>query len=318
MIFSVRSFLNRVLFSIIFVTNVFSRILFKIFFLFFSLQPLAQKESVLKVTRHDSNEPKMDTITPGFIKIAADPQLKGNSFQKFLAGENYRREWVEPVGVSVLNLNTAKGGLVPEKLAGGKQTKSLRVKDSAGREWAFRSVEKFPEKGIPPELRKTIAEKIVKDGISASYPYRTLSMSVFSKAINVPFLKDTLVYIANDPALGEFRSRFKNILVLMEEKEPSGVITENDPSSIAQEGKKEKTINTEELVYVLANYNNNKVDQLTVLRARLLDNFVMDFDRMKANGIGLVLIQRPAKFITRYPLTMTRSFIRARAYYQNW
>lgn len=225
------------------------------------------------------NELKRDTISPSFIKVVADSQLKGNGIKKFLVGENYRREWMEPVGISVLNLNTAKGGLVPEKLGGGKQTKSLRLKDSAGREWAFRSVEKFPEKAIPTELRKTIAEKIVKDGISASYPYGALSMNVLSKAVNVPFLKDTLVYIPDDPALGEFRSRFKNILVLMEEKEPSGVIKENDPSSIAQEGKKEKTINTEELVYALANDNNNKVDQLTVLRARLLDNFVMDFDR---------------------------------------
>jgi hypothetical protein len=257
----------------------------------FSLHSLGQKDSVLKINRYAPNERKMpalpplagrsdkDTLLPRFIKVAADPQLKGNGSQNFLVGKNYRKEWVEPIKVPILNLNTAKGGLVPEKLAGGKETKSLRVNDSAGRQWAFRSVEKFPENAIPPELRKTIAEKIVKDGISASYPYGALSMGSFSKAVNVPFLKDTLVYIPDGPALGEFRSRFKNILVLMEEKEPSEFIKEKDPSSIAHEGKKEKTISTEELVYKLTNDNNNKVDQLTVLRARLLDNFVMDFDR---------------------------------------
>src|SRR5205814_9024938 len=63
-----------------------------------------------------------------------------------------------------------------------------------------------------------------------------------------------------------------NILVLMEEGEPSGIELKNDK-------KKEKLLGTNELIRELANDNNNRVDQLAVLRARLLDNFVMDFDR---------------------------------------
>ncbi|HEV8284827.1 MAG TPA: BamA/TamA family outer membrane protein [Chitinophagaceae bacterium] len=250
----------------------------------------------------------MDTILPGFIKVAADPQLKGNGLQKFLVGENYRREWTEPVKVPILNLKTVYGGLVPEKLGGGKETKSLRVNDGAGRQWAFRSVEKFPENAIPPELRKTIAEKIVKDGISASYPYGILSMSSFSKAANVPFLKDTLVYIPDDPALGEFRSKFKNILVLMEEREPSGVIKEIDPSSTVQEDKKEKTISTEKLIYELANDNNNKIDQSAVLRARLLDNFVMDFDRHEAQWDWLGIDSAGGKIYYPIPIDHDQVF----------
>lgn len=253
--------------------NFLSRSLVTMLFLFLSLHSPGQNDSVLKISRHDPNELKMDTALPVFIKVAANPQLKGNGFKRFLIGKNYREEWIEPVEVPVLHLNTVYGGLVPKKLGGGKETKSLRVEDSAGKQWVFRSVEKFPQKAIPPDLQKTIAEKIVKDGISACYPYGALSMGTLAKAVNVPFLKDRLVYIPDDPALGEFRSGFKNMLVLMEEKEPAGVVKEND------QGQKEKIISTEELIYELANDNNNKVDQLAVLRARLLDNFVMDFDR---------------------------------------
>ena len=216
---------------------------------------------------------KADTIFPAFIKIAANPQLKGSGLKRFLIGKNYRSEWTQPVEVPVLHLKTAYGGLTPTKTGGGKETRSLRVEDSAGKEWSLRSVEKFPENAIPQGFKNTIAVKIVEDGISASYPYGALSTGILSKAAKVPFLKDSLVYVPNDPALGEFRPRFKNMLVLMEEREPSGFVNENGKD------KQEKTISTEELIYELANHSDHKVDQAAVLRARLLDNFVMDFDR---------------------------------------
>ena len=260
-------------------------------FLFFSLYSLGQKDSVLKITGHDPNDFEMparmsrsdvDTTFPAFIKVAADPKLKGNGFKKFLVGKNYRSEWIEPVEVPVLNLNTAYGGLIPKKLGGGKETKTLQVEDSTGKQWTLRTVEKFPGNAIPPGLRKTEAvKKLVKDGVSASYPYGMLSMGTLSKAAHVPFLKNTLLYIPDDPALGEFRSEFKNFLVLMEEREPAVVVNESNPSPITV-SKKEKPISTKELIYKLINDNNNKFDQATVLRARLLDNFVMDFDRHEA------------------------------------
>jgi len=220
----------------------------------------------------DSVNLKKDTSFPVFIKIAANPRLRGNGIKKLLIGKNYRKLWTQPVEVAVLNLDTAYGGLIPKKLGGGKETKSLRVEDSTGREWALRSVEKFPEKTIPPEFKKTIVKKIVEDGISASFPYGALSMEPLSIAAHVPFFKDSLVYVAEDTALGKFRSVFKDILVLMEEKKPSGIETKKDK-------KKGKTLSTNELIHKLVNDNNNKVDQLAVLRARMLDNFVMDFDR---------------------------------------
>src|SRR5437762_3920455 len=244
--------------------------IFLIFFLSFPCHFLGQSNFVFN--NNDSDTLKKDASLPLFIKIAANPQLKGNGVKKLLVGKNYRKVWIQPVGVPTIDLNTAYGGLVPKKMGGGKETRSLRVEDSTGREWVFRSVEKFPEKALPPEFKKTILKKMVEDGISASYPYGSLSMPPLSIAAHVPFFKDSLVYIDNDMALGKFRSEFKNISVLMEEGEPSGIELKNDK-------KKEKLLGTNELIRELANDNNNRVDQLAVLRARLLDNFVMDFDR---------------------------------------
>ena len=128
----------------------------------------------------------------------------------------------------------------------------------------MRSIEKFPDAAIPPDLRSPFARDIVEDAISASYPYSSLSIRPLADATGLPPIRRKLVYIPDDPRLGRFRSTFKNTLAVLEEREPSFVT---------------KAYNTDELVLRLAKDNDDHVDQVAVLKARLLDNFVMDFDR---------------------------------------
>ena len=56
-----------------------------------------------------------------YIKISANPGLKGNGFKRWLIGENYREEWTDSIRVPVLDLKSDFGGLTPEKEGGGKQ-----------------------------------------------------------------------------------------------------------------------------------------------------------------------------------------------------
>jgi len=198
-----------------------------------------------------------------YIKISANKELGGNGFKRWLIGENYRKEWTDSILVPVLNFKNDFGGLIPEKEGGGKQTHSLHIKDGNGRNWVLRSIQKFPEKVIAPELKGTIAESLVHDGISASYPYSVLSVGTLAKAAGIPYFPNTVVYIPDDPALGEFRSTYANTLSLLELKTI---------------GKKE-TDDTEDIVLKLYKDNKTIIDQQAVLKARLLDNFIMDLDR---------------------------------------
>ncbi|MBD0332426.1 MAG: metallophosphoesterase, partial [Chitinophagaceae bacterium] len=201
---------------------------------------------------------------PTDTTVVANAKLKGNGFKRFMMGKNYRSEWTEAVTVPVLDIKAEAGGLKPTRKGGGKQTKSLRLEDKTGKEWALRSIEKFPEAAIPPDLRKTIARDIVQDGISASYPYASLSISPFASASDVPVIRRKLVYVPDDPELGRFQKDFANTLAILEEREPDHI---------------KHTDNTDELVLKLAKDNDRHVDQTRVLKARLMDNFIMDFDR---------------------------------------
>jgi hypothetical protein len=203
-------------------------------------------------------------VLPDSILVAANKKLEETGFKNFFLGKNYRKEWTTPVKTPVLNLGSEYGGLIPTKQGGGKQTRSLRVQDSTGKEWALRSVEKYPDAAIPPDLRQTFVKNIVNQGVSASYPFASLSVEPLARAAGVPYQRKKLVYIPDDPRLGRFRSQFKDMLAIMEERQPEG-ITDVD--------------NTDEVVLKLAKDNDDRIDQVAVLRARLLDNFYMDLDR---------------------------------------
>jgi len=198
--------------------------------------------------------------------VSATHTFRETFFNHVFVGTNYRSEWRNSITVPVLNLKTDYNGLTPVKEGGGKETHTLRLKDGNGNEWALRSVEKFPEKVIPPQIKHTIAEDIIRDGVSGSFPYGVLSVGTLAKAAGVPYLPNTLVYIPDDPLLGEFREKFKNTLSFLELK-------------TWKNNKGKETLETDSVLYELRRSGNNKVDQQAALKARLLDNFIMDFDR---------------------------------------
>ena len=162
-------------------------------------------------------------------------------------GSNYRTEWKTPITVPVIRLSTEKGGLTPVKRGGGKQTKSLRLEDPSGRQYSFRSIQKFiTGKSLPIDLQSEAAEDLVADGVSASYPYAALSVPTLAKAAGVPALDVKVVYIPDDPKLGEYSEDFKNLLAYLEDKMPDSVSKDYD---------------TEEVVAKLKDDNDNAVDQ---------------------------------------------------------
>jgi len=209
------------------------------------------------------------------VRVAADSTFSGKGLKKMLTGKNYRKEWTEPVTMPVFDFEE-NGGMKIVKPGGGKETKSLHLQSADGEKWSLRSVEKFPENAIPLQLRQTEAEKLFKDGVSASYPYGALSMEVFSKAAHVPYMKQKLVYLVNDDSLKKYKLG-KNLVMLLGGGDVAGIV--RDSSEEKSGDLEKKTLNTQELVYELQQKGSIKIDQLSVLRARLLDNFVMDFDR---------------------------------------
>jgi hypothetical protein len=203
---------------------------------------------------------KADSIT-----IAIEPAYdKVNKSHRFFLGEGYRKLWATPVKMRVFHLAKEKGGLKILQRGGGMQTKSLRLEDANGKEWVIRTIQKYPEKILPPTLRETVAATIIQDQISAEHPFSAIVVPPMAKALGIPHANPEVVYIPDDPAFGEYQKDFANQVFLFEEREPL------DAS---------KTDNTPKAQDKLKDDNDNSVDQKTVLRARLLDMLLGDWDR---------------------------------------
>jgi hypothetical protein len=199
------------------------------------------------------------------ITIAIGPEYdEVNKVHRFFFGESYRKLWSAPVKMRIFHLSKEKGGLKVTEKGGGMQTKSLRLEDATGQEWVIRTIQKYPERVLPPTLRKTIAESIIKDQIADEHPFSAVVVAPLADALGVPHANPEIVYVADDPAFGQYRKDFINQVFLFEEREPLDA---------------KKTDNTDKVSEKLREDNDNRVNQVTVLRARLLDMLLGDWDR---------------------------------------
>lgn len=197
------------------------------------------------------------------VAIANPNYDKVRGFHRFLLGENYRKEWATPVRMKTFNLKKEKGGFTIVKVGGGKQTKSLRLKDKHGKEWVLRTITKDPHLVVPENFRNTIAEDLVQDFMSASHPYAPLTVAPLVHAIDVQQSVPELFFVPDDAAFGIYRKIFANKICFLEERAPT----------------EEKTKSTAKTFEKLIDDNDHRVDQKAVLRARLLDIIIGDFDR---------------------------------------
>ena len=189
-----------------------------------------------------------------------------HGLKKYVMGENYRREWSTPVKMKVLNMREAKGGLKITGLGGGQQTRSLRLKDSTGKEWVLRGVNKNIGKALPEEFRGTAAEDFSPELNSAAHPYGALIVPALAKPLDLITAHPELYFVPDDSTfLGIYRPLFANTVCLLEERK----ITKTDAESKSTAKTFKKIIDD----------NDHRPIEKQVLKARLLDILIGDFDR---------------------------------------
>lgn len=213
-----------------------------------------------------SNFPLTMTLIPG-------KNYKANAFKTLMLGEHYRKAWQTPVEVPTIDIHNTYGGLTPIQRGGGQQTKSLRLKAENGNEYVFRSVQKDPSAALPEELRNTAAAEVVQDQISTSHPYSAFVISPMAEAVGILHSKPKLVAVPNDPHLLEYREDFANQLMLFEQR------AAKDVSSTENFGYTSNAINSQKLIHKVLDNHNFIVDEEEMLRNRLFDMLIGDWDR---------------------------------------
>jgi hypothetical protein len=224
----------------------------QIAFLFFSF--------CFTVLSYGQSRKSMDSIVvPTSLKYK-NPSL----FKRIFLGKNYRPEWQTPVKVPVFKFSD--WGFKIKELGGGQQTKSLQLEDKNGKSWALRSVDKeVTMEALPKGLKLQFVRNIVQDMVSGAHPHAPMAVSELSKAIGVIAPDPVMYYIADDEGLNPYKHLFVGTLCFLEEREPT------------RDGGDTK--NTENLLEDLTEENDHLIAQKYLLKARLLDMLIADWDR---------------------------------------
>src|SRR5687767_9804347 len=119
--------------------------------------------ALLCITNEAARAQEVKVVAPG-------ARYGAGSFHQWFFGSGYRELWVTPVRVPVLDLRTVAGGLKPVKEGGGRQTRTLHLRGGDGRQYVFRSVDKYVEKILPSAVARAPSTALLQDEISLFNP----------------------------------------------------------------------------------------------------------------------------------------------------
>jgi len=210
---------------------------------------------------------------PSTTTVVIGPQYNAGSFHRWLWGNDYRSVWTTPIKADMLDLHSFAGGLKPLFRVGGQETKGLAMKGSDGRDYTFRGIDKDPTTILPEDLRDTWAKSLIQDQIAANHPASFFVVDELMKAGGILRTEQRLMVMPDDPTLGEFRKDFAGRVGQVYEY-PGAKSDKNpgflDATEILKHDVFYKRIEADP---------KDRADARTLLKARLLDILIGDFDR---------------------------------------
>lgn len=224
------------------------------------------------------------------VTVAANILYKASPLKKIMQGDQYRDAWAAPITVPIAFLDTLKGGLKVIEAGGGKQTHSLELEDKRGIRYTLRSLSKDPEKLVPEIAKDLGLENIVVDGVSAQHPYSALVVAKLSEVAEILHTHPKLMFVPKQNSLGKFNKKYGNRLYFFEFE------SEGKVNWTALKDIKEIMDNESLLKLKLEKGEAVKIDQNALIRARLFDLLIGDWDR-HAKQWGWAIRQHGDKFI---------------------
>lgn len=197
-----------------------------------------------------------------------------NGFGTFLWGDHYRDVYSLEITVPVLDLAEFQGGVLPTKRGGGYQTNSLRVVTKDGREYTLRSLDKDADRAVPYPLNQSFVLNIVNDYFSSSHPLSALPVPVLANAIGVYHANPKLYYIPKQPILGAFNVDYGDALYLVEERPDDDLWKDADNF-----GNPDNVVSFSKVLQNKTEHHGAKIDQHAVIKARIFDILLGDWDR---------------------------------------
>lgn len=229
------------------------------------------QKDMVEIGRDESTE-KIDYHGKTAI-VVGDSAYEANGAKKFLMGSLNRPLWMHPLEVPYLDIHKEKGGLNPIKVGGGMQSKSVRLMGGDGNQYVVRQIKKNTTFLVSKSLRNTLAQELVYDGIAGSHPYASIVIGRLSDPLGIYHTNPKLVFLPKDDILGDLKDDFGDTFCLFEERPNKNM------SHLASVGNSNKVIGYGDMVEKVHEKKNHRVDEDFVLKNRLFDMVIGDWDR---------------------------------------
>jgi hypothetical protein len=228
--------------------------------------------ALLSTLASNAHGQKTDTtVVPG-------PGYDAGSLKQLILGSGWRDLWTTPVNVPFFNIDTFAGGLKVDKRGGGFQSVTLHLTEQNGwQEWRFRSVDKYPELNLPPELKGTAVGRIIEDQTGNLFPAAGAIVPPFMAAVGGLHVDANLYVMQDNGRLAPDRKLFAGMLGTVELKPEEG------PHDTPGFAKSTKIKDTEGFLEDFVKDRGNRIDEREFLALRMVDFLVNDTDRTPDN-----------------------------------
>ena len=234
-------------------------------------------------------------------------------FITLFLGDYYAESYGVQMSYPVLDLATEQGGLEPTRIGGGAQTNSIRVKDKNGGDYSIRALTKDSSRLLPYPMNQIgFLGRLLDHGFTATHPEAALAVPVLAKAIDVRHPTPRLMYLPDQEALGEYRGFITNEVVSVEQRPkepdegpmPEGLVGPDDKEN------KTRFKNHEQFVVKMFDHpEKHRLDADAMVRARLLDMLIGDWDRHRGQWDFAVRTDDDGnKLYTPIPLDRDQAF----------
>ena len=199
---------------------------------------------------------------------------------KSLFGTNNRELFETAYTYPILRFEDVDGGLTVSQRGGGGQTNSLRLVTADGRDYALRSIRKDPTRLLPAKFRVGPLVTLTQDVFFTANPFGALTAADIAEGVDIPHANPRIYYVPAQPGLGELNAAFAGDLYLLEERPNDEWIGRESPfTGKAPFGEPDDIDGRDDVLRRIREKPDHRMDQRALLRGRLLDVLLGDFDR---------------------------------------
>ncbi|WP_418263454.1 metallophosphoesterase [Flavobacterium faecale] len=215
--------------------------------------------------------------------VYSSERTQKSGIYNFIFGKHYRSYYSMPIQTKTVIIDSLYGGLSPKRAGGGHQSKSLRLVNKNGKEYAMRALKKsasrflqsvaFKDQFVETAFEKTYAEDFLLDFYTSAHPYTPLAIGHLAKQIGVSYANPKLFYVPKQNGLMEFNANFGDELYFIEEHVSEG------QKDLVSFDKPQDIISTEEVLEKIHKDEKYSIDENSYIKARLFDMLLGDWDR---------------------------------------